>query len=302
MTASAAQARTAARDAYLALFPLVTAYGLLYTETVDPASPTYAGGFGRWSHQRSVVAVAGYRPTARTILGSSVWLDVTSGPWVLSTPSGVGRDRRALVLTDLWGSTLLRVLGRGASSVVVMGPSRMGGVPAEAESLVRGTTRFVRAEVTVELDEDLDRDRALRLQRQCRARPAGAQHRPPDDGAPDPSRWWSYRPGIESTLAFWPLANFALTLVAEDRDHRALWERAAVIGVGPGRPWDERGLEPEIVDSIGAGMDDALSELLRSARSRPDGELPPSRAAARPDLIERALDALRSNGPVDERS
>lgn len=301
MTASAAQARTVARDTYLGLFPLVTAYGLMYTEAIDPFSPAYAGGFGRWSHRRSVVSISGHRSTAHTVLHSVIWLDVRSRPGVLSIPAGEAHEQRIVLVTDLWGSTLLALEGVEPASVAVVGPSWPGAMPSDAEHIAPGSALFVRGEVSVEIDADLDRVAASRVRRGYRARSSGGNHRRPDDPAPPDPPWRPYHPGIESTLEFWPLANFALTQMAPTDECWALCERGAVIGVGPGRPWGEELFEPQILEAIGAGMDDALTDLLRSARSDAAGEAPPSSTASDPDFIDGALQALRSSALGDHR-
>jgi hypothetical protein len=300
MTVSAAEARMVARDAYLAYLPVVMAYGQLYAEAVDPSSPTFSGGFGRWTHRKSVLAVSGNRSIARTILDSAVWLDLTVGPWELSTAGEAVSDGSEVTITDLWGRKVLHVLGELNRSVVIADQCSSGGPSAESGFSVAGS-RFVRVAVAVELDSDLDPERTSSVQRRRQVRQADWSKVPVAGEAPDPTEWHPYRTNVLSSLAFWRLVNFVLTLVSEDCLCRVSLERAAAIGIRPGSAWDGRLLSPGIIESIGAGMDDALSELLRSAGSRPDDRDPDGAEPVRFEHLERALAALRRYGPVDDR-
>lgn len=301
MTVTAAEARTVARDAYLAYLPLVTTYGQLYAEAVDPHSPTFSGGFGRWTHRKSVLAVSGRRSIARTILHSTVWLDVDTGTWELSTAGEAVSDGPEVTITDLCGRNAMRVLGEPDFSFVIAGRCAPGGHSAESTFSV-GDTRFVRATVAVELDGDLDAKRTSSVQRQWQVRAAEPPKVRHAGEALEPSAWPPYGSDVLSSLAFWQLVNFVLTLVSEECRRRVSLERVAEIGIRPGSPWDRRWLSPGIIDAIGSGMDDALTELLRSAGSRPDDGYPDAAESVLTEHLEGALDALRRSGPVDRRA
>lgn len=277
---SPAGTRAIAREGYSFLFPLVANYGLMYAEAVDSSSPVFGGGFGRWTHRRHTVSQESDVSTRHaTTLDSSAWLDVRTGPWMLSIPAG-GCERTTTV-TDLWGFVVDEVATQGSAPtpVVVADEAWVGS--------------FVRCE-TWALIPEADEPAIREIQTSCRLRPlSGWSGGPPTPPTP-PIDWWPVDSGTLTSMGFWSAATFALTLTMPSADDREILDRLAEIGVAPDVRWDEGDLPPEVLAAIGDGMDEALTELMRAVS--PTGDHTPttrSRSNTGRDHVARALAALR---------
>jgi hypothetical protein len=300
------RARAVATTAYLFCFPLVMNYRDMYRHAIDTASPTHSSGFGRWRHtsigQRRR---AGPGRPREVVVVSSVWLDVRAEPWwceVGDVPSEVQFSGRWL---DLWGFTLksdpLRQRVEAGGAVLASAPMRVVGVPPEISGIVRGESGFV----------------ALRTETRWRDPFAllGAQPVMPDIvmepvsehlgwAAPKPSPaidWFPWHDGVESTDAFWSCASFALSLTTSTAEDRPILDRIAEVGVVAGRSWDPSAFSHDVLDAIGGGMDDALSDLLEAASDVSHRHATDvCREDMDRDYFWRALSALGAVGQVAE--
>lgn len=131
-----------ARETYIYLHPLVL---MELTRRRFLSGPDAA--MGAMDHRRefpSAAFRAVVRPN-RDTLYSSVWLDLSSGPYLLSVPKADGRYYMFPVL-DMWTEVLgvigSRTVGDGPVSVVLVGPDWAGDLP-EGEPVFRTTTPTV---------------------------------------------------------------------------------------------------------------------------------------------------------------
>jgi hypothetical protein len=297
MAVKPTEARAIARSAYVFLYPLVVNYGTMYAEALDPTSPFFGGGFGEWIHQ----CVTSSRETAvsadhATATRGTVWLDLRSEPWTLSIPATDATSSRVVVTADLW-DFLLDETGpddHAGRTLLMVSPEWTGGAPADVDRVIRGESAFVRIDVLTETDGPANLDHVRMTEQKLAIAPAS-----PRSGArpatPAAISWWPYGEHALTGLEFWSVANFALSLTTPHDQDRMLLERLATIGVSPGRRWDPGSFTLEVVEAIGEGMNDALTDLMR-ATSGPDPRPRRSREATDLDYFHRAVGALAHDG------
>jgi hypothetical protein len=298
MDVTPAHAKAISRAAYIFTFPLVVYYGEMYSQVIDTSSPTYSGGFGRWLHLRTATSQgSGSVSTPIDTLYSSAWLDLRAEPWVFEMPRAVSTRFQASRWVDLWGFDLDDIGfpdgGSDGAPVLFASPTWVGEVPAGIDHVVRGDSAFVRTLTCTQLCDPEDRVRIRNIQEQLSLASLSTHLGQP---APKPApvvRWWRWREGIETTDEFWSCANFVMSLTATNRQDRSILDRLAEIGVKAGEPWDPVSLGSEMADAISAGLDDALTDLMRAAAGPIDASLlHRSREETDKDYFARALGAL----------
>lgn len=293
--------RAIARVGYVFLFPLVASYGLMYAEAIDPSSPRYGGGFGRWTSRRQADSRECDVSTGRaTTLDSSAWLDVRAEPWVLSIPPVDGD--RATVVTDLWGFVVDETASGGSPThpVVVAGDAWAGSVPSDATCVMRVESHFVRCETRIRLPVSKDLASVHELQGSYGLEPVSAWS---TGSAPPPApaiAWWPADSGTLTSMEFWSAAAFALTLTERSGEDRGILDRLAEIGIAAGVCWSERDLPAEVGVLMDEGMDEALTELMRAATDTGDhSPIHRSRLDTDRDYFARALAVLRTSPLFD---
>jgi hypothetical protein len=302
------QARAIAASGYVFLIPPVTSYAAMYAEAVDPSSPAFGGGFARWVHHWATTShESDVSESHATSLYSTTWLDVRGEPWVFPVPSiGISSTTR---VTDLWGYVVDEWSGHDVDvgPLVIAADDWVGAMPPEARGIARGESPFVRCELRAQLHEPVDLARVRGIQRTYRVEALSAWSGRPVPPAAPLIAWWPCPPETLTSMYFWPLASFALSLTIPAPDDRGVLDRLAEIGIVPGGRWDASAFQPDVVRAIEEGMDEALTELMRAADGSCDPTPPGSRDDADQDYFGRALAALRSNqlvgpGPRDPTS
>jgi len=306
MDLSRRQARAIAASGYVFLVPLVASYAAMYAEAVDPSSPDYEGGFGRWVHRRTATSRAS-DVTERhvTSLCSTTWLDVRAEPWVLRVPPvGTSNISSTARVTDLWGHVVDEWTERDsdADRLVIAAPEWLGALPRETRGIARGESPFIRCEIGVRLEEPVDLARVREIQRGYRVEALSVWSGRPAPPAARVIAWWPCPPGPLTTMDFWPLASFALSVTTPAPADRGILERLTEIGVVPGRRWDASTMHPDVVQAIEDGMDEALTDLMRAADELRHTTTPRSRHHADWDYFGHALASLRSNSVMDAGS
>jgi hypothetical protein len=274
MDLNAEQARAIAASGYIFLFPLVSNYCDLYAEVLDSSSEEFGGGVGNWVHHRYAMSrESSVSLRHHTTLDSSVWLDLRSGPWALSTPAS---ERGLALVTDLWGFAAHEARDSFGDTrpALIADHDWIGEAPPHVGRITRAETDFVRCQVHLELTGPGDLDMVRRVQQGFSAEPIGGRSQLSTAPKPPGHGWWPVDDRTLTSEAFWPAAAFALSLVTPVEEDRSVFALLAEIGIRPGARWDSDGLDSELRDALGDGMDRALTDLMRAAgRSRPSHRL-----------------------------
>jgi hypothetical protein len=252
------------------VYPLVAGYCAMYHEAVEVSSPSFSGGFGAWSH----VGVSEDRKLSvgrprEAVVRSSVWLDVRSEPWWFTVGEIPPEVRFTVQWVDLWGFGIERGIraehAPRPTSVLVSAPMPVEDVPAEIDQVVTGESSFVSLRTESYWRDPYALPGILPFHPDITLEPMSAHlGRPPPKPAPDVD-WWQCQDSTATTDEFWSCANFALSLVTPNQNDRQIRDRVAEIGLVAGRRWNASEFPAAVVDAIGEGMDDAMSELMEAA-------------------------------------
>lgn len=202
------------------------------------------------------------------VLYSIAWLDLTTGPVVISLPELRGRYM-SMAMIDAWGEVLgslgVRAMGDGACDVAVVDPFWSGPAPADMRVLRAPTGRVWLLGRTL-CDGEGD-EAAARLCEHFYLTPLGRQSA---TSAAEPAAWRGWpAPSCESWRAEAILDHIG-QLLADDPPPRALAgliERLSRLGVGPQRPFDLSSLPTGVADAVRQGVSEALGRVADAAWS-----------------------------------
>jgi hypothetical protein len=269
----------------------------MHHQAIDPSSPAFSGGFGKWRHTFVSELRTGTvgRPREDAVY-STIWLDVRAEPWWCRMGAVSPDVSFAVRLVDLWGFLVDDfVVGHSVQAPVLMArPTPVRDVPGEVGGIVHGESGFLAMLTAAHWRDPFKLPGAEPVRPDIVLEPVTVHlGRVAPKQAPDVA-WWPWSAGLETTDEYWSLANFALSLVAPSRSDRSIFERIAEIGVVPGRPWDAATHPDHILEAIREGMDDSLSDLMTAAGDPDFAETTPIRRAdLDSDYFRRAVGALK---------
>ncbi|MFV1959871.1 MAG: DUF1254 domain-containing protein [Planctomycetota bacterium] len=123
-----------AEEAYLYAYPLVLMDTTRAVSTNVATASTLRGPMNRWIHARTFPDASFtdvVRPNADTLY-SSLWLDVSREPWVITVPDSKGRYY-LLPFLDMWTDVFAvpgtRTTGNGPQRYALVGPNWRGRLP-----------------------------------------------------------------------------------------------------------------------------------------------------------------------------
>ena len=201
--------------------------------------------------------------------------------------------------TDLWGFVVDEAAGNDVGRVLVASPGWTGGVPTGVDRVAGAESPFVQTEIGVRTLEPCELCDVKNIQHDLVLAPLSELGGVAAPVAAPPVEWWPVHRGVSSSNGFWSVANFALSLTTPNEQDRSMYERIAEIGVGAGRRWEASRFDDRVLEAIGEGIDDAITELMRaSATVADDREFHRSRADTDRDYFGRAIGALQRGSAV----
>jgi hypothetical protein len=254
-----AEASRIAEAGYIFGLPIVMNYSVMYEYAVDRSSTQFKAPFNEINNEARVYT---YRDTTIITPNSDTpysmcWLDLRAEPMVLSVPA-VERSRYYVVqLTD--GSTYnygyigTRATGTEAGDYMVVGPEWKGETPPGIKKIFRSGTQFSLAVVRTQLFAPDDMPNVVAVQACYTARPLSAYLR---KLAPPAAPAVAFPP-INEALArsnFFEYLDFALQFAPPTANEAAIRADLARIGVGPGKTFAFKDLQPAHKQAIVAGM------------------------------------------------
>ena len=278
---TAAEARQIARDAYIYGYPMVDAYRILYAYAVDRDNPEYKGPLNQIKNIDRV-----YTPDDKAIQTpnsdtpySFLVMDLRTEPLVLTVPK-IEKERYFSVQFidaytfnfDYVGS---RTTGNDGGSYLIAGPSWQGETPAGVQKVIRSETQLVQAVFRTQLFKPADIDNVKKVQAGYQVQPlssfSGAAA--PTAAAPIDFIKPLSQEEQKTSLQFFNVLNFILTLCPTHPSETDLMARFAKIGVGAGKTFEAEKLSPEIRGAISAGIADAWTDFTALSKKVHAGEV-----------------------------
>ncbi|BAN48693.1 DUF1254 domain-containing protein [Metapseudomonas resinovorans] len=264
-----AEAREIAKEAYTYGFPLVDHYRVQYTYFQDRAHPEFKAPWNTLHNTARIYTPddkAYPTPNADTPY-SQLGADLRSEPLVLTLPVvEEGRYYSAQLVdayTHNFGYVGSRTTGNGGGTFLLVGPDWKGTVPPGIDRVFRSETQFAFVFYRTQLKGPNDLENVKKVQAGYKVQPLSAfLGQPAPTAAPAVDFPVPLSAEAERTsLAFFNQLNFVLGFCPIHPSERALMERFAKLGIGPGRSFDEKALPADIREAMTAGIKDAWKDF-----------------------------------------
>ncbi|MFM0415467.1 DUF1254 domain-containing protein [Paraburkholderia aromaticivorans] len=298
VTASSADIRSIAKDAYLYGTPMVDSYGIMYAFSVDSTNPQYKGPFNSILNISRVFTpddTAFVTPNSDTPY-SFAGLDLRAEPVVITIPPMDPKRYFVFQLMDLYTFNFAyigsRTTGNNGGTFLIAGPRWNGQTPNGITQVIRSETDLVNVVGRTQLFNPDDLDNVKQIQAGYKVQTLSAfTGSKPAPTAP-PVQWIKpIAPATARTsLEFFNELAFVLQFAPVNPDEAGLRSRFAQIGVVPGKRFDVNALSPEQKAAFQAGMQDgqkAIDERRASLGGKTD-TLFGSREYLKNDYVARA--------------
>ncbi len=264
------EAQKIAKEAYIALYPLVMNYRIMHRQAIDNRPGHLPEGFGIWAHRG--LSVPGDNditmPNVDTHY-SWAWVDLRAEPWVLTLPAVDEGRYYTSQWNDLWGYVLDNPGtiedGNSGGSYLLVPPGWKGDLPKGVKRAIKGESVFLGTLTRTELLSGPDLPTVEMIQRAYLLRPLSQfLHTPPPEPAPK-IQWPAWNEDCVTDLSFFSYANFLLRFTHPNPKDKELFTRMAAIGIAPGKPWEPGKMNPGLRKAIQAGVKDAAREIMENA-------------------------------------
>jgi len=266
--AGAADMQALAEEAYIYAFPILMSYKTMYQYSVKPGTSQFKAPFNQLMNTARV-----YGPQDTTVISANsdtpyslLWTDLRAEPIVLTFPE-IETKRYFVAQTQDLSTYLLpyvgsRVTGNKGGTFMITGPDWNGDKPAGVDKLIPSKTDFAFTVYRTQLFNPGDLDNVTKIQTGYKVETLSAfLGKPAPAAAPqlDFPDWGDQKePGND----FIRYLNFCLQHITPDATEKALWEKLAPIGVGPGRAFDYAKLPAEQQATIAKGVAAASQKII----------------------------------------
>lgn len=289
--ATAEQARTVAKDAYIFTYPVVMNYRTMYMQAIKSDR-----AFGKWLHlglsspdDKDIVTPNNDTPY------SYAWVDLRAEPWVLTMPKIEQERFYTSQWDDLWGYVLDNpgsvIDGNDGHSIMFASPMWKNETPKGIKRVVRGESDFLGTLTRTQLmGGEKDLPRVKEIQQSYKLQPLSAFL---GTAAPAPApeiKWPEWKEGDETREAYWEYVQFLLPRTTPHPDDKAMYDKMASIGLKPGAAWDIEKIDPVIRKAIQQGLEDARADMKKRSEGGVDAaKFFGSRETVSTDYISRAM-------------
>jgi hypothetical protein len=250
-------------------------YKTMYFYAVNDKTPQFKAPFNQLKNTASV-----YTPKDTAVVSpnsdtpySMMWLDLRAEPVVLCVPEIDKKRYYSIQLQDLstynFGYIGSRTTGNGAGCYMVAGPDWQGQKPKGVNKVFRSGADFAIAIYRTQLFSPKDLDNVKKIQSGYRARTLSAflgAKAPAAAPKIDFPVWDEKTATGNNFIAY---LNFLMQFVTPDATEKALWNKLAKIGVGPGKPFDYAKLPADRQAAIAAGLKAAKAKIAKKAKTSP---------------------------------
>lgn len=268
-TATAAEARAIAEEAYIYGEPMVDNYRVMHAYFVDAKNPEFKTP---WNQIHNMARV--FTPEDKAIQTpnsdtpySMLGMDLRTEPLVLTVPVIEKERYFSLQFIDAYTFNFdycgSRTTGNGGGTFLVAGPGWKGEVPKGITKVVRAATELALVAYRTQLFNPGDIDNVRKIQAGYKVQPLSTFLGQP---APKPApeiRWIQPLTVADQKVSveFFNILNFVLQFCPTDPSEKELMARFAKIGVGSGQYIDVANLSPEMRQAMSDGIADAWKKL-----------------------------------------
>lgn len=294
------EARRIAREAYVWGYPSVDLYNILLGQALDRTSPEFRAPLNAVGHARTVATpedTAVIAPNVDTPY-SYAWLDLRSGPVVVTLPAFEANRYVSLQLFDMYTWIIdyvtPRTRGRAGGHYLITPPGWSGEVPAGIDAVFPSTTTLALGLFRTQWLGGDDLRRVHAIQDGFRVAPLAAwQGKPAPALAPLPPRVAPLNLRQAPTAPeFLTVLGWMTRFMPPLEDERALRADFARIGLHPDGGFDMPA-DPALRAAIIAGLEDGLRDVqARATQVKSSAELFGTRAFLGQDYTTRATGAM----------
>jgi hypothetical protein len=269
ISASPAEARAIAKEAYVYGFPIVDNYRVQHAYWMDKTNPEYKGPFNQiWNSARlfSPADTAIQTPNSDTLY-SFIGADLRSEPLVLTVPAMEKERYFSVQLIDYYTFNFdyigTRTTGNGGGSFLLAGPGWKGATPKGIKKVFRCETELAFPAYRTQLFNPGDIENVKKVQAGYKVQTLSAfLGQPAPKAAPAIDFIKPLTPAEEKTSPqFFDILNFVLQFCPTVPSEKALMARFAKIGIGAGKIFDASKLTPEMKTAIEGGIADAWADF-----------------------------------------
>ena len=261
-----AEIKAIAEEGFIYGLPIVMNYAVMYEYSIDKNSGQYKAPFNQILNEARVFT---YEDTAIVTPNSDtpyslVFLDLRAEPIVLSVPAVDESRYYSVMLTDgntfNYGYIGSRATGPEAGDYMVVGPNWKGETPIGIKKVFQSSTDFSLAAYRTQLINADDMPNVVKVQSGYKVQPLSAylkQPAPPAAPAVD-------FPKINAEMVktnFFEYLDFALQFAPAGPEEKAIREKLASIGIGPGKTFDFKDLSFEHKAAVLLGMKEGESKV-----------------------------------------
>lgn len=267
-----------AKETYIFSYPLVIYYYTLYKHAIDQQSGEFTGGFGKFLHlglvtpgDVDIVAPNNDTPYSMT------WVDMRTEPWVLVMPP-VEQDRYCSAqIVDLWGFVVDNAGsikdGHEGGAFLLTTRDWQGEVPKGIRRVIRGETPFMWCLIRTQVFEEAEFSRVREIQNSFKLMPLHEYLNTPAPAPAPETTWMPMVYGDEKKSDFFKYVNFLLPFTSRHPFDEENLEKAARLGVAPGKEWKAEDFTPEQQKAIAEGIQEAIDFIDETAKMHsPPGE------------------------------
>jgi hypothetical protein len=260
------EAEAIAEEGFIYGLPIVMNYAVMYEFAVDTKGSQFKAPFNQIDNQHRVatyVDTAVVTPNSDTPY-STLWLDLRAEPMVISVPAVEKTRYYSVQLIDgntfNYGYIGSRATGSDAGDYMIVGPNWQGATPAGIKKVFQSSTQFSLVVYRTQLFNPADMPNVEKVQAGYKRQPLSAYLKQPAPSA---------APAIDFPKAsaelvkknFFEYLDFALQFAPAGPEERAIREKLARIGVGPGRTFEFKDLPLTHKLEIGLGMKDGEEKV-----------------------------------------
>jgi hypothetical protein len=244
------ETKAIAEEGFIYGLPLVMNYAVMQEYVVDKNSGQYKAPFNTIANEARVFT---YKDTAVVTPNSDtpyslLWLDLRAEPIVLSVPAVEKERYYSVQLTDgntyNYGYIGSRSTGNDAGDYLIVGPDWKGETPAGIKKVFQSTTPFALSIFRTQLLNPDDMPNVVKVQSGYKTQPLSAFLKQP---APATAPTINFMPANTAGIKenFYQYLDAALEYVPVTDADKAIREKLARIGIGPGKTFAFKDLSLE---------------------------------------------------------